>query len=306
MMVLMSNSYHTPVLLKACIDHLQIRPSGIYVDLTFGGGGHSREILKNLGSKGKLFVFDQDEDAAQNVPADKRFTLIPQNFRYLKNYLRLHGVDKVDGILGDLGVSSHQFDEAERGFSIRFNAKLDMRMNRQSHLTAEEIINGYPERELLRIFREYGEVPNAGRLVKAIVEARAGKKISSTDELKEAIISCTPKFEAHKYLAKVFQALRIEVNQEMEALREGLAQCVEVLREGGRLVVISYHSLEDRMVKNVIRSGNPDGIEEKDIIYGTSKKIMKVITQKPVLPTEDEIVSNTRARSAKLRVGEKM
>ena len=306
MMVRMSSSYHTPVLLQACIDQLQIKPSGIYVDLTFGGGGHSREILKHLGEKGRLIAFDQDEDAARNAPHDKRFTLVPQNFRHLKNYLRLHGVSKVDGILGDLGVSSHQFDEAERGFSIRFNAKLDMRMNRQSPITAEEIINGYPEKELARIFREYGEVPNAGKLVKVISEARAAGRITTTDELKEAIVPCTPKFETHKYLARVFQALRIEVNQEMEALRECLSQCVEVLAEGGRLVVISYHSLEDRMVKNVIRSGNPDGTEEKDIIYGTSKKIMKVITQKPLIPSEEEIASNTRARSARLRVGEKI
>lgn len=306
MMAPMDNKYHTPVLLKVCIEHLKIHPSGVYVDLTFGGGGHSREILKHLGETGKLFAFDQDEDAARNVVADKRFTLIPQNFRYLRNYLRLNGISKVDGILGDLGVSSHQFDEAERGFSIRFNAALDMRMNRENPLTAKEIVNGYDNRQLQKIFREYAEVQNAGKLVKEIIESRSRKSIDTTEDLKNAIASCTPKFEAHKYLAKVFQALRIEVNQELEALRDCLTQCVEVLVSGGRLVVISYHSLEDRMVKNVIRSGDPGGIEEKDIIYGTSKKIMKVITQKPLVPEESEIEGNSRARSARLRVGEKI
>jgi 16S rRNA (cytosine1402-N4)-methyltransferase len=302
----MNNKYHTPVLLKACIEHLQINPSGVYVDLTFGGGGHSAEILRHLGEKGRLFAFDQDEDAARNTLPDKRFTLIAQNFRYLRNYLRLHGVSRVDGILGDLGVSSHQFDEAERGFSIRYDATLDMRMNRQNPLTAKEVVNGYDERKLLKIFREYAEVQNAGKLVKAIVESRSSAPIETTEDLKRAIAGCTPKFEASKYLARVFQALRIEVNQEMEALSDCLTQCVEVLGSGGRLVVISYHSLEDRMVKNVIRSGDPWGKEEKDIIYGTSKKIMKVITQKPVVPDDDEIERNSRARSARLRVGEKI
>ncbi len=302
----MSNKYHTPVLLQACIDHLQIKESGIYVDLTFGGGGHSREILRHLGKEGKLIAFDQDADAKRNVPDDKRFTLIGQNFRFLKNYLRLNGVSKVDGILGDLGVSSHQFDEAERGFSIRFNADLDMRMNRETPISAKDVVNDYEERDLLRIFREYGEVQNAGNLVKSIAAARLQNTITTTEDLKNAISSCTPKFEEHKYLARVFQALRIEVNQEMDALRECLRQCVEVLSPGGRLVVISYHSLEDRMVKNLIRSGNPEGIEVKDVIYGTGTKVMKVITQKPILPSEEEAAENTRARSAKLRVGEKI
>jgi 16S rRNA (cytosine1402-N4)-methyltransferase len=306
MMVLMSNSYHTSVLLQACIDHLNIKPSGIYVDLTFGGGGHSAHVLKSLGEKGKLFAFDQDKDAQKNKLNDPRFTLIPQNFRYLKNYLRLHGVSKVDGILGDLGVSSHQFDEAERGFSIRFDAELDMRMNQENPLSAKEVLNNYEPRDLLKIFREYAEIQNAPKLVSKIEEARTVKKITTTAELKEVIKSCTPKFEEHKYLAKVFQALRIEVNQEMAALKECLTQCVEVLDQGGRLVVISYHSLEDRMVKNVIRSGNVEGIEEKDVIYGTGKKIFKNLTSKPILPTEEEIKNNTRARSAKLRVGEKL
>ena len=305
-MALMSNKYHTPVLLKACIDHLQISPNGVYVDLTFGGGGHSAAILARLDSGGKLFAFDQDAEAQKNALKDKRFTLVPENFRYLKSYLRLHGVTAVNGILGDLGVSSHQFDEAERGFSIRHDAPLDMRMNRQNPLTAREVINAYDDRDLLRIFREYAEVPNAGKLVREIVAARSSAEIVTTEDLKNAIRSCTPKFEAHKYLAKVFQGLRIEVNQEMEALRDCLRQCVEILASGARLVVISYHSLEDRMVKNVMRTGDPDGKEERDIIYGTSKKIMKIVTQKPITPDEAEIAANTRARSARLRVAEKI
>lgn len=302
----MSNTYHTPVLLQACIDHLNIKPNGVYVDLTFGGGGHSAHILKQLSEKGRLFAFDQDEDAAQNGLNDSRFTLIPQNFRYLKNYLRVYGVLKVDGILGDLGVSSHQFDEATRGFSIRFDAELDMRMNKNSELTAKKIVNEYSATQLLKIFKEYAEVQNANKLVNLICEARTTKEIVTTADLKDVIKYCTPKFEEHKYLAKVFQALRIEVNQEMEALNECLTQCLEVLEVGGRLVIISYHSLEDRPVKNLIKTGNVEGVEVKDIIYGTSKKVFKNLTGKPILPTEEEIKINTRARSAKLRVGEKL
>lgn len=302
----MSNAYHNPVLLQACIDNLNIQPNGVYVDLTFGGGGHSAHILKYLGEKGKLFAFDQDEDAHKNALKDPRFTLIPHNFRYLKNYLRLYGITKVNGILGDLGVSSHQFDEAERGFSIRFNAELDMRMNRQNPLTAKVVVNEYEPKQLLNIFKEYGEIHNAAKLVHNITEERAQKEISTTDDLKEVIKHCTPKFEEHKYLAKVFQALRIEVNQEMEALKECLTQCVEVLERGGRLVVISYHSLEDRLVKNIIKTGNTEGKEEKDMIYGRSEKVFKNLTSKPILPSEEEIKSNTRARSAKLRVAEKI
>ena len=302
----MSNAYHTSVLLQACIDNLNIQANGIYVDLTFGGGGHSKAILKQLGEKGKLFAFDQDLDAHKNALKDPRFTLIQQNFRYLKNYLRLQGITKVDGILGDLGVSSHQFDEAERGFSIRFEAELDMRMNQESALTAKRIVNEYDSKHLIQIFKEYAEIHNAAKLVGEILDARKEKEISSTNDLKEVIKSCTPKFEEHKYLAKVFQALRIEVNEEMEALKEGLTQCVEILEPGGRLVVISYHSLEDRLVKNIIRAGNVDGIEVKDVIYGTGKKLFKNLTSKPIVPTEEEIIINTRARSAKLRVAEKI
>jgi 16S rRNA (cytosine1402-N4)-methyltransferase len=306
-MVLMSNStYHTPVLLQACIDNLNIKPNGIYVDLTFGGGGHSLHILKKLNEHGKLFAFDQDADAKQNALNDSRFTLIPHNFRYLKNYLRLYGINKVDGILGDLGVSSHQFDEASRGFSIRFDSELDMRMNQQNKLTAKQIVNEYPEKQLINIFKTYAEIHNAARLAFVICSAREDKIISTTNQLKEVIASCTPKFEEHKYLAKVFQALRIEVNQEIEALNECLTQCLEVLDVGARLVIISYHSLEDRIVKNIIKAGNVEGVIKKDVIFGTSKMCFKNLTSKPILPSEEEIKINTRARSAKLRVAQKL
>lgn len=302
----MSNNYHTSVLLKDCIDNLNIKPDEVYVDLTFGGGGHSAEILKHLSPKGKLFAFDQDVDALKNKLIDPRFILIPQNFRFLKNYLRLHGITKVNGILGDLGVSSHQFDEASRGFSIRFDAELDMRMNQQNELTAKKIVNEYELKQLVFIFKEYAEIHNASKLAGQICEAREINEISTTTDLKEAIKYCTPKFEEHKYLAKVFQALRIEVNQEIEALKECLIQCLEVLESEGRLVVISYHSLEDRLVKNIIRSGNIEGVEERDVIFGTRKKIFKNLTSKPITPSETEIKLNTRARSAKLRVAIKI
>ena len=302
----MSNNYHTSVLLKDCIDNLNIKPDEVYVDLTFGGGGHSAEILKHLSPNGKLFAFDQDVDALKNKLIDPRFILIPQNFRFLKNYLRLHGITKVNGILGDLGVSSHQFDEASRGFSIRFDAELDMRMNQQNELTAKKIVNEYELKQLVFIFKEYAEIHNAAKLAGQICEAREINEISTTTDLKEVIKYCTPKFEEHKYLAKVFQALRIEVNQEIEALKECLTQCLEVLESEGRLVVISYHSLEDRLVKNIIRSGNTEGVEERDVIFGTRKKIFKNLTSKPITPTETEIKLNTRARSAKLRVAIKI
>ena len=302
----MSNNYHTSVLLKDCIDNLNIKPDEVYVDLTFGGGGHSAEILKHLSPNGKLFAFDQDVDALKNKLIDPRFILIPQNFRFLKNYLRLHGITKVNGILGDLGVSSHQFDEASRGFSIRFDAELDMRMNQQNELTAKKIVNEYELKQLVFIFKEYAEIHNASKLAGQICEAREINEISTTTDLKEVIKYCTPKFEEHKYLAKVFQALRIEVNQEIEALKECLTQCLEVLESEGRLVVISYHSLEDRLVKNIIRSGNIEGVEERDVIFGTRKKIFKNLTSKPITPSETEIKLNTRARSAKLRVAIKI
>jgi len=306
MMTMASNPYHIPVLLQACVDSLQINPNGVYVGLTFGGGGHSKEILKHLGANGKLVSFDQDADAAKNVPDDKRIIFVQQNFRHLKNYLRLNGISQVDGILGDLGVSSHQFDVAERGFSIRFDGELDMRMNQNSDLSAYNVVNDYDEKQLTFIFKTYGEVDNAYKLAKTIWEARSEEPIKNTNQFKQVIANCTPKFETNRYLAKVFQAIRMEVNQEMEALKECLTQCVEVLKPGGRLVVMSYHSLEDRLVKNIMKTGNIEGKEERDIIFGTSKKIFKLIGSKPIVPTEEEIKNNSRARSAKLRVAEKL
>jgi 16S rRNA (cytosine1402-N4)-methyltransferase len=303
----MSNpDYHSPVLLQACIDYLNIQPNGVYVDLTFGGGGHSSQILKSLGEKGKLFAFDQDEDAQKNALKDPRFTLIPHNFRYLKNYLRVYGITKVNGILGDLGVSSHQFDDADRGFSLRFDAELDMRMNKKSELSAKTVLNAYTEEQLSKLFREYADLNQAYKLSKLIVKARAEKEIVSTSDLKAAIAPCIPRFEENKYLARVFQALRMEVNQEVEALKECLTQCVEVLDTNGRLVIISYHSIEDRLSKNIMRSGNVEGVEHKDLIYGRGTKVFKVLTSKPVVPDEEEIKINTRARSAKLRAAEKI
>lgn len=299
-------SYHQPVLLKDCLDGLNIKPDGVYVDVTFGGGGHSKAILEKLGANGKLFAFDQDKDAAKNVPDDKRLTFIPQNFMYMKNFLRMYEITHVDGILADLGVSSHQFDEAGRGFSIRFDADLDMRMNQAGEKTAAKVLNEYEENKLKQIFREYGEVDNAGRLVKLIVEGRALFAINNTERFKEVIAPCTPKYnKEHQYLAKVFQALRIEVNDEMEALKELLKQSLEVLSVGGRLVVMSYHSLEDRLVKNFMRSGKFEGDPEKDF-YGNITRPFDLITKKPIVPGEEEIENNNRARSAKLRIAEKV
>ncbi len=298
----MIEKYHVPVLLQSCIDGLNINPDGVYIDLTFGGGGHSKEILKHLSEKGKLFSFDQDEDAKANIPDDKRLVFVPHNFRYVSNYLRLYGVTKVDGILGDLGVSSHQFDKAERGFSIRFDADLDMRMNQKSDLTAKKVLNTYDAKKLTAMFREYGEVDNAFKLSNLIVEARINNLIETTSQFKEIIKPCTPKFEESRYLAKVYQAIRIEVNQEIEALKECLTQCVKLLSPNGRLVIISYHSLEDRLVKNVIKSGNVEGVEEKDVVFGKITKYFKSMTAKPIVPSAEEIEINSRARSAKLRI----
>lgn len=298
--------YHQPVLLKECLEGLNIKPGGVYVDVTFGGGGHSKAILAKLGPKGKLFAFDQDQDAAKNVPDDKRFTFIPQNFSYMKNFLRMYEATQVDGILADLGVSSHQFDEAGRGFSIRFDADLDMRMNRASDKTAAKILNEYSEVKLKQIFREYGEVDNAGKLVQLIANARLMGQITGTAQLKEIIAPCTPKFnKEHQYLAKVFQALRIEVNEEMEVLKQMLQQSLEVLKPGGRLVVMSYHSLEDRLVKNFMKSGNFEGTQQKDF-YGNIHRPFDLINKKPITPGEKENEENSRARSAKLRVAEKV
>lgn len=298
--------YHSPVLLQACMDYLNIQPDGVYVDLTFGGGGHSAGILKHLGPKGRLYAFDQDEDAQSNSLNDSRFTLVPQNFRYLKNYLRVYGVEKVNGILGDLGVSSHQFDDAERGFSLRFDAELDMRMNQKADLDAKKVVNSYEEKQLARLFEEYADLPQSRRLARVLVESRTEKPIVTTGDLKTALAPLAPRFEENKFYARVFQALRMEVNQEVQALKECLTQCAEVLEKQGRLVFISYHSIEDRLVKNLMRSGNVEGKEERDLIYGSTKKVFRILTGKPVIPGEEEIKMNSRARSAKLRVAEKL
>ncbi len=298
------NNYHVPVMLKECIEGLAIKPDGIYVDVTFGGGGHSREILRHLGKNGRLLAFDQDMDAQQNLPADSRLTFIDQNFRYLKNNCRLHGASSVNGILADLGVSSHQFDQPERGFSIRFDADLDMRMDQSGELTAKKVLNAYSEEELHRIFGLYGEIQNAKTLAKIIITARLSKPIETVADLKSAIIALIPKGKENKYLAQVFQALRIEVNQELEALKEFLTQAVDILKIGGRLVVMSYHSLEDRLVKNFITKGKFRGELEKDF-YGNAVKPLEAVTRKAVVASVEEIKQNNRARSAKLRIAEK-
>lgn len=296
--------YHNPVLLKECIEGLNIRPDGIYVDVTFGGGGHSREILKHL-TTGKLYAFDQDEDALKNKIDDNRFVLIKQNFKYLKNFLKMYNALPVDGILADLGVSSYQFDIAERGFSIRFDeAKLDMRMDKTAKQTAEQVLNTYDENDLKTLFKFYGEIDNAGQLAKNIAHARKEKKIETVADLKIIIDKCVTKGRENKYLAQVFQALRIEVNKELEALKELLMQSMEVLKPGGRLVVISYHSLEDRMVKNMMRSGKFEGEVEKDF-FGNQLTPFVQISRKPIIAGEEEVLLNSRARSAKLRIAEK-
>lgn len=292
--------YHNPVLLKESVDGLAIKPEGVYVDVTFGGGGHSREILARLGEKGKLFAFDQDEDAQRNVIDDPRFTLIPQNFRFIKRYLRFYGVSKVDGILGDLGVSSHQFDEASRGFSTRFDADLDMRMNQAGELTAYEVVNDYSEDKLADILFQYGELRNARAIAKKMVEARTDKPIQTSFELKEVLSQFVPKKVEHKVLAQIFQAIRIEVNQELEVLKEFLAQVPQILNENGRLSVISYHSLEDRLVKRYIRDGVFSGEPEKDVFGRVNTPMKKV--GKMIVPSQQEIKVNNRARSAKLRI----
>jgi 16S rRNA (cytosine1402-N4)-methyltransferase len=299
----MSN-YHTPVMLQECIEGLAIKPNGTYVDVTFGGGGHSREIMKHLGNDGRLLAFDQDVDAQQNVIEDDRFTFIDQNFRYLKNFTRLHDAIPVDGILADLGVSSYQFDQAERGFSTRFDAELDMRMNQLSDLSAKEVVNNYSEADLHRIFGMYGEIQNAKSLAKTIVTARLNGPIITIADLKNAISSLIPRGKENKYLAQVFQALRIEVNQELEALKDFLIQTSEVLAVGGRLVVMSYHSLEDRLVKNFIAKGKFSGELEKDI-YGNDNRPFDSVSRGAITATDEEISNNNRARSAKLRIAVK-
>ena len=296
--------YHNPVLLKESVEGLNIKSDGLYVDVTYGGGGHSREILKHL-TTGKLYAFDQDDDAFANRITDEKLILIKQNFRYMKNFLKMYNALPVDGILADLGVSSHQFDEGTRGFSTRFEGVLDMRMDQSGKETAADIINHYEEQALIKIFSEYGEVENSKRLAACIVKERAVKPIKTTEELKQAIISCTPKMKPQQYLAKVFQALRIAVNRELDVLQEFLMQCTEVLKPGGRLAVISYHSLEDRLVKNFIRSGNFEGKVEQDF-YGNKLVNFKAVNRQIITPSEAELIDNSRSRSAKLRIAEKL
>ena len=296
-------SYHNPVLLFDSIDGLDIVDNGIYVDVTFGGGGHSKEILKRLGPDGKLFAFDQDEDALKNTIDDQRFVLIHENFRYIKRFLKFYGIKKVNGILADLGVSSHQFDEATRGFSTRFDAELDMRMSKKVEISAYQIINKYPEEKLSNILFLYGELRNAKALAKQIVESRNQQSIKTSFELKGALQRFLPKSKEHKILAQIFQAVRIEVNQELEALKEFLTQTHELLEVGGKLSVISYHSLEDRLVKRFIRSGMFEGEPEKDFYGNVTIPFKK---EKLITPSQEEIKINNRARSAKLRIATKL
>lgn len=300
------SAYHTPVLLDESVSGLNIRKGGVYLDLTFGGGGHSGEILRRLDADGRLLGFDQDEDAAANVPDDSRFVFVNHNFRYLRNFVRYYGYEEVDGILADLGVSSHEFDEADRGFSFRFDAELDMRMNRRSRLTASTVLNTYDGEQLTAIFKDYGEVENARRLADAIVRARSGAEIRTSEEFMQAIACCVPKAKEKKYLAKVYQALRIEVNGELGALKQMMRQAMDVLKPGGRLVVITYHSLEDRMVKNFLKSGNAEGKVEKDLVFGSVRHDFELVNRKVIVPSEEEIERNPRARSAKLRIAEKV
>jgi len=301
----MENNYHVPVLLKECIDGLNIKPDGVYVDVTFGGGGHSKEILKKLGKDGVLIAFDQDPDAQRNKLDDPRFLFVDQNFAFLKNNLRLLGFKAVDGILADLGVSSHQFNEPDRGFSTRFEAALDMRMDKQGSKTAADVLNTYTEDQLHKIFGIYGEVKNAKSLARAVVTARVSSPISTLQDFKTAVAAQIPKGKEHKYMAQVFQALRIEVNGEIDVLERFLEQTAEVLKPGGRLVVMSYHSLEDRPVKNFLAKGKFRGEVEKDF-YGNQQKPFTVITRKAVVANDEELEKNSRSRSAKLRIGEKI
>jgi len=302
-MILMEE-YHNPVLLKESVDGLNIKPDGIYVDVTFGGGGHSKEILKRLGEKGKLYAFDQDEDALNNALGDPRFTLINENFRFIKRFLRFQGVKKVDGILGDFGVSSHQFNVAERGFSTRFEAKLDMRMSQKSNLSALEVINDYDHEQLKNIFFDYADLRNASKIASAIVKAREEAPIESSDQLKEVLQPFLFKEKEHKILAQIYQAIRIEVNQEIAVLKEFLLQTEELLDKGGRISLISYHSLEDRLVKRYIRSGMFEGEPEKDFFGNISVPFKKVGGL--IVPSPDEIYKNNRARSAKLRIAARL
>ena len=304
-MSLDATTYHVPVLLEESVNLMDIRPDGTYCDLTFGGGGHSRHILSKLGEGGRLFSFDQDRDSLANAPDDEHFNYVESNFRFLRGALRLRGVEQVDGILADLGVSSHHFDATERGFSFRGEAPLDMRMNQRGGRTAADIVNRYDADSLARILKEYGELDTTWKIASCIVRAREQAEITTTAQLVEAVKPCTPKRDESKFLTKLFQALRIEVNGEMEALKMALEQSLKVLKPGGRLVVISYHSLEDRLVKNFMRSGNFAGKVEQDF-YGRAQTPFDVVTRKAVVPTAEEVARNPRSRSAKLRAATKL
>jgi 16S rRNA (cytosine1402-N4)-methyltransferase len=297
--------YHVPVLLRQALDGLAIKPGAVYVDCTFGGGGHSKEILKQLNAAGRLFAFDQDADAKNNLPADTRVTFVPNNFRHLQRFLRLYKTTQVDGILADLGVSSHQFDEAGRGFSTRFDAELDMRMDRRQALTAFDVVNTYTEQQLHKLFEQYGEVSNAKTLAKAIVATRSSSSLKTVNNFKAALHAVV-KGNPNKYFAQVFQALRIEVNDELGALRELLEQIPSLLKPGGRVVIITFHSLEDRLVKNFFRKGTFEEEEEHPFENKISTSVLKIITKKPVTVTEEELIQNPRSRSAKLRIAEKV
>ncbi|MBP5547367.1 MAG: 16S rRNA (cytosine(1402)-N(4))-methyltransferase RsmH [Bacteroidales bacterium] len=295
------DSYHIPVMLHECMEGLDIRPEGVYVDVTFGGGGHSRAILERLGSEGKLYAFDRDDDALANAINDPRFCLIHENFMHVKNFLRLYGVRQIDGLLADLGISSHQIDEAERGFSTRMDGPLDLRMDRREGMTAADLVNSAEENELEKILRLYGELPNAKALAHNIVLAREGEPLSTTGQLVEAVRPLLPRGRENKVLAMLFQALRIEVNGELEALRQMLTQAAELLSDGGRICVMSYHSLEDRLVKNFFKTGNFEGELHKDF-YGNIQAPLRMVTRKPIVASEEELQANNRARSAKLRI----
>ena len=304
-MITTAETYHVPVLLRESIDGLDIKPDGVYVDVTFGGGGHSREILNRLGEKGHLYSFDQDEDAEKNILDDERFTFVRSNFRYLHNWMRYYSVDQIDGLLADLGVSSHHFDDETRGFSFRFDAPLDMRMNKRSGTTAAEVLNTYSEDMLADILYIYGELKNARKIATAIVKARDEKKIETTADLMQVTEKLFLREREKKETAKLFQALRIEVNHEMDALREMLNGAKELLCEGGRLSVITYHSLEDRIVKNVMKAGNTEGKMEQDF-FGRTEAPFRLISNKVITPSEEEQERNPRSRSAKLRIAEKV
>lgn len=302
---MMSEAYHIPALLQGSVDGLNVKPDGIYVDVTFGGGGHSREILRRLGPKGRLFGFDQDADAEKNIISDDRFTFVRSNFRYIKNWMRYYEVDEVDGVLADLGVSSHHFDDETRGFSFRFEAPLDMRMNKRAGMTAADVLNNYTEEQLADVFYLYGELKQARRMAMAIVKARQQLPLRTTQDLMGAVGNLVAKEREKKELAQVFQALRIEVNREMEVLKEMLNGAQELLAKGGRLSVITYHSLEDRMVKNMMRAGNVEGRVEQDF-FGRVKAPLRLVNSKVITPSDEEVENNPRSRSAKLRIAEKL